>query len=671
MFNWTILTMTCFVINAVAADKYEVSHEEASRILQNLKKEASQSSVRPEKLSILNGGSGPGADPQEFIKICRADEDQFQEIQKSVINPWLKAWMKKDSKAFEALMVKDGKLPKFAVGFAGKAEKIGNIGYHANWNDIKTGSLKDYLEQYKNIEDLEISTLKFTSLADARDNKARMMKADLHIQYDLRGITQKGQRRNDRGPIKVSVVKIKNEWKIQEVSNWGLETLVNEKPSFEEYTQTAGLNNLPEYKRLEAIRRGGYAIAMGDVDNDGIQDMYVGALGPGKLLKGKKDGVFVAMNDSGLEQDTLVKSATFADFNNDGYEDLLLTRFVPPSQDMKTYSTDILVYQNKGQGQFKKIESLISHRSPAENAMPASVGDFNGDGMMDFYVGFPGAKDFTVLGKIPEREGLRAQGVYLNLGNFKFSENNVEKINKMNERNRIYPHSSMAFDFDQDGDTDIVVIDDRGNVSPAYQNDGHGHFIQAQQYIGINMADFGMGMAAADIDNNGILDLVFTNVNFLNKNRIDDSCKTNWNHRLYGEQDHGLKFYYGMKKGQFADATMKNGLFYAGEGLAGLEFFDYNNDGFQDLYVANGLWSGTDREQDLGPNFVQSMLMDDERVLMENRTDTQSSIMKILAGFTGDIVTGKKGDKRPHLAGFQRNRLFACLETKVTEHLSR
>lgn len=693
---FSTLALAFFVVTATAQERktlisdqkrFSVSQEEAATLLAKLKK---QGDINPMKkrpalntIANFNGGTAKEEEtPDLQARPCWADESQFKDIQQGLIYPVMRAWVDKDVAAFNKHLAKNSKIEKLAVNFKSAPVKLGNIDYFENWNSAEKGELGAYLQQFKKIEDFDLVTMKYTSRANYREKNLDMIKADLHVQFDLRGITTKGERRNDRGPLFITVVKVDGVWKIEEIKNWGIETLVSTKPSFSDYTKASGVEAIPEYQRLEAIRRGGYAMALGDVNNDGFADMYVGAYGPGKLLFGGVGGVFKPATDSGVEDETLVKSAAFADFNNDGNKDLLLTRFVPTSKAFpESHSNDILIYKNLGNGKFKKMSSLIADRSPSDQAMPAAVGDFNGDGLLDFYVGFPGAKDFTVFGKLPEREEIRAQGVYMNLGDFRFSENNVGDYNKkkfdtVTEHHRIYPHSAVAFDFDQDGNTDIVVIDDRGNVSPAYRGNGKGGFTQAEQYIGVKTTGFGMGMAAADIDNNGILDLVFTNVNFAGKYRMESSCKSNWDHHVLDERDHGLKFYYGIKKGQYADATMKNGLFFAGEGLAAPEFIDYNNDGFQDLYVANGLWSGTNKEQDLSHVYIRSNYADDERVMMEAKYESQSETMRILAGFVGDIfgtekkflprmldrLTGKNkldtANSRPHLAGFQRNRLF-------------
>lgn len=667
--------------------RFSVSQEEAANLLINLKKQGNDDPMkkRPALDTIAEFNGGTAKNQESFGlrgRACWADENQFKDIQQELIYPVMQAWVSNDIAAFNKYLAKGSKIEKMAVQFKGTPIKLGNIDYYENWNDTVKADLKDYLLQFKKIDDFDLVTLKYTARRDYREKNLDMLRADLHIQYDLRGITNKGERRNDRGPLLMTVAKIDGEWKIEKIKNWGLETLVTTKPTFSDHTKTAGVGVIPEYQRLEAIRRGGYALALGDVNNDGFADMYVGSYGPGKLLFGGVGGVFKPTTDTGLDEDTLVKSAAFADFNNDGTLDLLLTRFVPTSKNFpESHNNDIVIYKNLGMGKFKKTNSIIADRTPADQAMPAAVGDFNNDGLLDFYVGFPGNKDFTVFGKLPEREGIRAQGVYLNLGDFKFSENNVgdynkKKFDKVTEHHRIYPHSAIAFDFDQDGNTDIVVVDDRGNISPAYRGNGKGGFTQAEQYIGVKTTGFGMGVAAADIDNNGILDLVFTNVNFTGKYRIDASCKSNWDETFLGERDHGLKYYYGIKKGQYAEATMKNGLFYAGEGLAAPEFIDYNNDGFQDLYVANGLWSGTNKEQDLSHAYIRSNHVDDERVMMEAKYESQSEVMRVLAGYVGDIFADDKklmtrlsnyfsgsakmdtSKSRPQLAGFQRNRLF-------------
>lgn len=694
--SFTTIALAFFVVNATAEERktlitdqkrFSVSREEASTLLTKLRKQGDTHPMkkRPALNTIadFNGGSAKEEETSEMqARPCWADENQFKDIQQNLIYPVMRAWVAKDVATFNSYLAKGSKIEKMAVGFKGVPQKLGNIDYFENWNSAEKGDLNAYLQQFKKVEDFDLVTLKYTARRDYREKNLDMNKADLHIQFDLRGITNNGEKRNDRGPFFITVVKVDGAWKIEEIKNWGLETLVTSKPTFSDYTKTSGVAAIPEYQRLEAIRRGGYAMALGDVNNDGYSDMYVGSYGPGKLLYGGAGGVFKPAADSGLEEDTLVKSAAFADFNNDGNADLLLTRFVPTGKNFpESHNNDIVIYKNLGKGKFQKMKSLIADRSPADQAMPAAVGDFNGDGLLDFYVGFPGAKDFTVFGKLPEREEIRAQGVYLNLGDFRFSENNVgdynkKKFDKVTEHHRIYPHSAVAFDFDQDGHTDIVVIDDRGNVSPAYRGNGKGGFTQAEQYIGVKTTGFGMGMASADIDNNGILDLIFTNVNFTGKYRMEASCKSNWDHHVLDERDHGLKFYYGVKKGQYAEATMKNGLFYAGEGLAAPEFIDYNNDGFQDLYVANGLWTGTDKEQDLSHVYIRSNTADDERVMMEAKFESQSETMRILAGFVGDIFGSEKkflsrmmdrlkgkaaidnAKSRPHLAGFQRNRLF-------------
>jgi hypothetical protein len=217
-----------------------------------------------------------------------------------------------------------------------------------NWTNSKKGSFAEYLSNYIKIEDVDLVTMKIGAPRSFRDKELNMEKAQLHVYLDVRGITLDGKKRNDRGLIGITVAKVKNVWKIAEIQDWGVESLIGDKPSFEEVTLASGVQKIPQYRRLEAIRRGGYAVAAADYDGDGVNDLYVGAHGAGVLLKGNGDGTFSEAKNSGLQNETLVKTAVFADLDNDGRPDLLLVRFSGLTRVEEKLRTDIVIYRNEG-----------------------------------------------------------------------------------------------------------------------------------------------------------------------------------------------------------------------------------------------------------------------------------------------------------------------------------
>ena len=211
---------------------------------------------------------------------------------------------------------------------------------------------------------------------------------------------------------------------------------------------------------------------------------------------------------------------------------------------------------------------------------------------------------------------------------------------------------------------DILVVDDRGNLSPAYRNNGDGTFSQTNKQFSINNQGYGMGVAAADFNNDGKIDLLFSNVNFVAKQRYNNSCRENWGVEFLGGDlgAAGLRLLQGGGSGKFTEVTDEAGLVWAGEGLGGVEFVDYNNDGLMDIEVSNGLWTGTDESQDLGSfyNYAFNGVID-KNELDETAQSTVSPIFNILRNFKGDIFSGKPGSARPQLAVHQHKRLFRNL----------
>ncbi|MBT4790244.1 MAG: CRTAC1 family protein, partial [Halobacteriovoraceae bacterium] len=357
-------------------------------------------------------------------------------------------------------------------------------------------------------------------------------------------------------------------------------------------------------------------------------------------------------------------------FNNDGLDDLLLVRFNNRGSDREQkFKEEIVLYQNLGAKKgFKEIKNFYPLKDRLK-AMPAAIADFNGDGLLDFYVGYPGAKDFTFMdAHMPKNSGNDVQGLYYNQGNFKFKEVSSEAIKDKrlakSQEQILFPHSSLAADIDMDNDMDLIIIDDRGNLSPIYANNGLGEFSPIHQKIHVSNDDYGMGFAIGDLDNDGILDVLYSNVNFYASQRLLNSGLLNHDYS-YAELKglNGLKVYKGSKSKSFIDITKSSIDFDPGEGVAGVEMIDFNNDGFLDIYVTNGLWSGSDRGQDLSSLFMRAdrntpfnTSLGDNR---ESFKESQSEFMAILRQFKGDINNKKsKSSLRPSMAGHQRNRLY-------------
>jgi hypothetical protein len=618
------------------------------------------------------GKSGTTNRPDVSLVACEADEIDYLAAERSVVEPWRAAWQAKDLNAFKALTSASFKASAFADAKLRQTAAAGGVTEYA-WsvgepvaNDGAYTSIAGWLGRFDAIDDVALETFEVSAAKSQRNEKTLVPNAmDLLVRFDVRGQAA-GERRNDRGMLKATVVRDGQGWKLDRVAVVTADTLTAATTGFTDVTKAAGIAELPSYTRNEAIRRGGYAISTADFDGDGNVDMFVGASGPSQLLKGDGKGGFKPVEGSGLGGETLVKTAVFADFFRTGRQDLLLVRFEPRgTEDL----SELVFYKNLGNGQFKRLKNIVS-KSDFGHAMPAAVADYNNDGLLDFYVGFPGSRDFTnVFGTPASGPAKIVEGLFMNNG---------EGFDDATEKalggkpvdpavQGVYAHSAVAFDYDQDGDMDIAVIDDRGHRSLLYKNDGKGVFTESSTQAGVTNNQWGMSAAVGDLDGDGVLDLALTDVNVLAARRMNRSCGREYDTSYAKLADRGLRVFKGLPGGQYAEVTEQWGFNWAGEGLAGLEFVDYDNDGDLDVYITNGLWSGTARGQDIGSAFMRGVTRHatDRMSLPKGVTAEQieqrfgrAGIMRFLKDYKGD-VTGTKGlDARPSLAGFQRNRLF-------------
>ncbi len=597
-----------------------------------------------------------GSNFEDYSKNMRKvikQEMLFSIIQDDLIKPLEISIRKKDHPAIKNKV--SSHFQTNQLGILSKSTKsyahIDEISWKKTSKKENLNELTRYINSFSNIDHVELAVIDYNTPSKKVSSNEIKLKAI----FDIRGMKQ-AKRRNDQASLSLHLIKENNNWKLKELNVIDAKTYTTQKEVSFKRLSNESFANLKTYQRKEAIRRGGYALSTTDIDKDGNTDIYVGAYGNSQILKGLGNSQFKSQNFEGIQSHSLVKSAAFYDFDNDNDQDLMLVRFNPNNR----LETNIIMYENKN-GKFI-IRNDFPTGYQSFYAMPSTVADFNNDSFLDFYVGFPGAKDFTTLTDPKSVKGNLIEGLFLNKGKISF----VDVSDSLPSRERkeiqtLFPHGSLASDMDLDGDMDIIVVDDRGHISPAYQNDGKGKFSLINQDINFKPSDYGMTVTLGDINNDGLQDIALSSVNFNAALRMYNALS-----REEPAIQKGTKpvYLYINKGKKFEEESDKWGLSYAGEGAAGIEFIDYNNDGHLDLYLTNGLWSGSEDGEDLSSLFLSSVWTDlahIEHAIIGKpghaREIAHSMFMNILTHYQGKDGAFIKG-KRPHLAGLQRNRLF-------------
>ncbi|TNF23394.1 MAG: CRTAC1 family protein [Deltaproteobacteria bacterium] len=607
------------------------------------------------------------------LTAINTEEAAYRAVVRDVLRPWSSAWTAKDGAAFGQLLAADARGTSWSAAPQETVRTLDGVTETRITPSPATDLAADvaaYLGAFAKVEDVSLYTLRFVAAEGA--------KATLTIRYDVRGVLADGARRNDRGELSVSVAEADGRWRLAEVSATRAESVsaaASHTPTFADATSVAGLDSVPVTSRAEALRRGGYAMAVADYDGDRRPDVLLGHYGRSQLLRNTGDGFEDVTEKAGLRGDTLVKAAAFADLDNDGHRDLLLLRFTPDASDagqpgepchdrQGVCHRDLVAYRNNGDGTFAFKGDVLTRYNEYDQAMPLAVADFDNNGFLDVYIGFPGARDFTNNLAVTGRENkLAANGVWLNDGQWNFTE--------IPSKSGGFPHAAMVSDLDRDGDPDLVVVDDSGLESQVYLNDGKGKMTEGNAATGIHIRGFAMAAAQSDFDGDGRLDVTTTAIDLSDGHRLAASWLDRTEGKLHdalAELDRGLagNLLFKSTGAGFEDVTAEAGLGFAGEAPAGVNFVDYNGDGHPDIYVSNGLWSGAG-DQELSSLFVRSLLRGEETPIFKSGDDPTAMsgpnpVLDILREFKGDLAqaSGPAISDAPTLtmAGYERNRLF-------------
>ncbi len=329
----------------------------------------------------------------------------------------------------------------------------------------------------------------------------------------------------------------------------------------------------------------GIGQAWGDYDNDGWTDLYViGGLSPSTLYHNNQDGTFSISEyaaDVSLS-DVWSGGAVWADYNNDGFKDLYVVAHGP----------NVLFHNEAGQG-FQDVTETAGVGDSGKGST-AAWGDYDADGYLDLYVA-----NWRCYPECPRENAaaLASDRLYHNQGDGTFED--VSSL--LGDKLQGAAFSASFVDYDNDGDPDIYVVNDKvehpiGNM--LWRNDGEGCggwcWSDVSSETRTNYVRNGMGLAVGDYDNDLDLDFYFSDM---------------------GEP---------MSLLENLGEHFRNATETAGVGTEvgntvgwGTAFFDYNNDGWLDLFLATT--GSADRFQN--PTGAAGILLPHPSVFFENQGD--------------------------------------------------
>jgi hypothetical protein len=361
----------------------------------------------------------------------------------------------------------------------------------------------------------------------------------------------------------------------------------NQLPQLVDITDSTGIKfeHLSSSDKKYIVESMAGGVALIDYDRDGLPDIYfTNAPTVDMALAGQKtrsalyhnngDGTFTDVTDkAGVGYPCFAMGAVVGDYNNDGWPDLLVTCL-----------GGVVLYRNNGDGTFTDVTKQAG-LNDTQFATGAAFGDYDGDGWVDLFVShyvdfhlndlpkFGSSKTCQYHGLAVQcgPRGLKGAGdlLFHNNGDGTFTD--VSKAAGVDDPHGYYGLGAVWSDFNDDGRLDLFVAND-STPNFLYRNDGKGHFTEVGFLAGTAVSQdgseqAGMGIALGDYLHAGRLSIFVTHFSE--------------EYAALFRNDGGMSFTDVSFLAGVATPTIP----YVGWGTA---FFDFDNDGWPDLFMVNG-----------------------------------------------------------------------------------